>query len=79
MSLVFFYVWENASVQAWNHSFDVHLNSWGPISSFLQSEFTWAAAMADSFMASQGAQQLQNLPASAGDPRDMGSIPGSGR
>ena len=38
-----------------------------------------AAAMVDSFMASQGAQWLQNLPASAGDTRDTCSIPGPGR
>ena len=35
--------------------------------------------MLDSFMASQGAKWLQNLPASTGDTRDMCSIPGPGR
>ena len=35
MNLVLFYVWEDASVCAhWNHSFDMQLNSAGPVSCF---------------------------------------------
>ena len=40
---------------------------------------SWYSGKAYKLWASQGELLVKNLPANAGDARDMGSIPGSGR